>query len=156
MPAVVRGRPAEQRIVVPRRLGLALEPEIDRAPIPSRVTLSTNAPPFAGEVREEQSNTKPLTIPSGVTATVATLRRPWNFVGWAVNPGNTIGVGLVAALRILTRAVNVPTATTAIPAGVGLAVINQIVGAPCELIVHNGTNSTITGLRGVIWGMGER
>jgi hypothetical protein len=137
-------------------MALAMRPEIDRDAIPPRITLAQNAPPFAGELREEQCTSRPLRALVGAQVTLATLRRPWSFVGWAINPGNAVGAGLSAQLRILTRGVNGLTVAVAVPAGLPFAVVGLVVGATCELVVTNGTGAPVKGLVGAIWGMSER
>jgi hypothetical protein len=157
MPSIVsRPRFPAQRVVVPERMALALRPEIDRDAIPARVTLATNAPPFAGELREEQCTARPLACANGAQVVLATLRRPWNYVGWAVRPGNAGGPGLSVQLRILTRGVNGLTAPVAVAAGLPFAVVGIIMGATCELVVTNATGAPVTGLVGALWGMSER
>ena len=154
MPAVVRGRmPPMRRIAVPERMALALSPELDRGAIPSRVTMSTDVP-FAGELREEQSSARPLTIGPNATITLATLRRPWVYVGWAVNPGNIGGAGLSAFLRILTRGVNGATTPVALAGTAPFAVLGITCGARAELVLVNATGNPVAGVRGSIWGMG--
>jgi hypothetical protein len=157
MPSIIdRNRSPAQRVVVPARMALAMKPEIERGVIPSRVTLGQNAPPFAGELREEQCTAKPLTCPNGGQITLATLRRPWNYVGWAVRPGNAGGAGLSVQLRILTRGVNGLTAPVAVAAGIPFAVVGIIMGATCELVISNTTGAPVSGLVGALWGMSER
>jgi hypothetical protein len=157
MPSIVsRPRFPAQRVVVPERMALALRPEIERSTIPARVTLAQNAPPFAGELREEQCTARPLTCPNGGQITLATLRRPWNYVGWCVRPGDAGGAGLSVQLRILTRGVNGLTAPVAVAAGLPFAVTGIIMGATCELVVVNTTGAPVKGLVGALWGMSER
>jgi hypothetical protein len=156
VPAVVRYRRGpDPTIVLPRRVALALRPEDDREVIPVRVTLNKNAPPFAGELREEQSSQPVKNFAVDAQVTLATLRRPWSYVGWAVDPGNA-GAGLTAQLRILTRGLDAYTAPVVIPAGRPFALVGLIVGATCELVVTNGTAGVVRNLRGSIWGMSER
>lgn len=170
MPPVIRPKTRGPRVVhVPERVAIALEPSIERGPIPSRVTMRASAPPFAGELREEASSpafTTPLAVDQFLT--LATLRRPWLYVGFIVKVGNAaVPVaprrGLVAFLRIkadryngLTQPFVIPLSATAPLAKQTQAVVNLTVGAACELVVLNETDGPVTGLAGAIWGMGER
>lgn len=143
-------------LVVPERLADALEPESRRETIPPRVTLGRNAVPFAGELREQQYTAKKVTVAVGATVILATLIRPWNYIGFAVDPGSAGGAGVVAFLRIKTVIGDAALANVAVTAGGGLqAFLAQAVGARAELAVTNGTAVPITGVRGIIWGMGE-
>ena len=157
MPSIV-GRPGfpPQRVTVPTRVGLALRPEALRSVIPARATMAENAPPFAGEIREEHTGPKIKVLPAGAQVTLATLRRPWNYVGWAVNPGDAdVGV-LTAQLKILTRGIDGYTAGVVVPNGLPFAVVGIIVGATCELVVTNGGDVPVHLCSGSIWGMGEK
>lgn len=163
MPSILGPKPPPPpRFVVPRRVGLALQPELERRTIPSRVTLDTHAQPFAGELREEDSGPIIAAIPPGSIVTLATLRRPWNFVGIAVDPGDTPDLAnqAVVALRVLTRGVKGISPPLAISGSGPQAFLNIIVGAACELVFFNltnlGTPVTIHNVRGTIWGMGEK
>lgn len=158
MPAIVRARAPNERIVAPERIALALRPELDRSAIPNRVSLGQGAPPFAGELREEQSSPRYTTaLPNGQSMTLVTLRRPWLYIGFIVNPGNAAANGLVAQLRVFSGRLNGLSDTFAIAAtGVGQAFRNITVGATCELVVHNGTGQPVKNLQAAIWGMGER
>lgn len=157
MPAVIRRPPGPARpIVVPSRVGLALRPEELRSVIPPRVTLDANAPPYAGELREEHTGPRIRALPVGAIVTLATLRRAWNYVGFAVDPGDA-QAGLTAALRVLTRGVNgVVLPGVAIGAGAPQAFLGNILGVECELVLTNGTAFVVHNARGSIWGMGER
>jgi hypothetical protein len=157
VPAVIRRAPKPSReIIVPRRVGLALEPERLRSAIPVRVTLDSNSPPFSGELREEHSGPR-LDLPDGAFVTLATLRRPWNYVGIAIDPGDLgSGTGLAVALRILTRGVNGLTVPIALSGAGPQAFVGIIVGATCELVAINGTGGVVHHVRGSIWGMSER
>lgn len=170
MPPVIRPKTREpRRVVVPERVALALEPTIDRRPIPARVTMRGNAPPFAGELREEASSA-PLTtaVPVNQLVTLATLRRPWLFVGFVVKVGDAVAAvaprrGLVAFLRIKADRFNGLSQPFVLPLSATLplgkqaqAVINVTVGAACELVVLNETDNPVSGLAGAIWGMGDR
>lgn len=156
MPAVISGRKRMGQGAAPPRVALAVQPEILRATIPPRVTLDSNAPPYAGELREEQQTTRPVTIPAGGTVILASLRRPWNFVGFAVQPGNA-GAGLLAAtLRVRTRgfpAILQPPVT--VGAGLASAFPAVILGAQADLIVTNTGDVPAVGVQGAIWGMSE-
>lgn len=163
MPSIVGPKPPPPPpILVPRRLGLALQPELERRTIPARVTLDTHAQPFAGELREEESGGLIAAIPPGAIVTLATLRRPWNFVGIAFDPGDTPDLAdqAAVALRVLTRGVKGYTTPIAVSGSGPQAVIGIIVGVACELVFFNltnlGTPVTIHNVRGSIWGMGEK
>ena len=164
MPAVVgRPPPPTRPALAPRRVALAVQPELERGTIPSRVTLDSNAPPFAGELREEQTTNGRLDVLPGRFVVLATLRRPWNYIGFAVDLGDWGGgAGFIAFLRTLGRGVNGAIQQTATPlttTGPPVAFSGFIVGATCELVVANITEApptAILGVRGTIWGMGER
>ena len=167
MPQVIRPRPEPSpRVVVPERVGYALRPELERATIPERVTMGAGAPPFAGELREEQSSPRFSTaLGVGKMMTLATLRRPWLYVGFIVDPGNATRPeapdrGIVAFLRILAGRMNGLTGPFIIPVfapiGPPQAVVNVTVGAACELVVLNETGQGVKNIAGTIWGMGER
>ena len=158
MPAVIgRAPPPTRPRMVPRRVGLALQPELERATIPLRVTLDANAPPYAGELREEHTGPRIKAIPNGAIVILATLRRAWNFVGIAVDPGDAAAPGLTAAVRVLTRGVNgIIQPPFAVAIGGPSAFVNLIVGVECELLLSNATGATVHGARGTIWGMSEQ
>lgn len=163
MPSILGPKPPPApRVLVPRRVGLALQPELERAAIPPRVTLDTHGQPFAGELREEDSGPIIAQIAPGALVTLATLRRPWNFVGIAVDPGDTPDLANQAAvlLRVLVRGVKGLSAPFVLSGAAPQAFLNIIVGAPCELVFFNLTNlttpATIHNVRGTIWGMGEK
>lgn len=159
MPAVICPKPpGKSRMLAPRRIAQAVNPSADRSDIPPRVTLATNAPPFAGELREEQSKLLTAPLPNGATAILCTLRRPWNFVGFLVDPGSATAVGNINALLfVLSRNVAGLLLTSPLVAGLGpQAFATIIVGARVELRVHNLTGGPVTGLRGALWGMSER
>ena len=166
MPAVI-GRPPRPAPLrnVPSRVALALQPELDRRIIPARVTLDANAPPYAGELREDQHGPR-LDSPPGSLIVLATLRRAWNFVGFAFDPGDTYNgqTGTFLTLRTITRGINglvqnqgLPVA----PAGTDpSSFVGFVVGAACELVFLNQTSGegalTFKNLRGSLWGMGEK
>lgn len=159
MPAVVgRPPPPTRPALAPRRVALAVQPELDRRVIPARVTLDANAPPFAGELREEQTGSKVDIAPNSFV-TLATLRRPWSYIGFAVDQGDAADSAVFEAfLRTLGRGVNGALAQSAVPLNStgSLAFGAFIVGIACELVVFNGAGPTIHGVRGTIWGMSER
>jgi len=158
MPPVARHvRSPDRTVVVPRRVADALRPAEDRRGIPSRVSLRTNAPPFDGEVREDQGRQVSLIAP-GAEVVIVTLRRAWLYVGFAVDPGAAAaGAGIVAYLRVLSGGVNGKIgAGTAITAAGGPQAVAAIqLGARAELVVKNGTATALPLVRGTIWGMGE-
>lgn len=157
MPSIVN-RPSfpRQRVVVPERVGLALRPEALRDVIPARVTLAENAPPYAGELREEHTGAIVKLLGAGQMASLATLRRAWNYVGWAIQPGDADAGQLSAQIKVLTRGINGYTAAVAVPAGLPFALVGLIVGAACELVVTNTGDEPVELVRGSIWGMSEK
>jgi hypothetical protein len=163
MPAVISRPPRPAPFTrVPSRVALALEPELNRRVIPARITLDANAPPFAGELREDQHGT-PVDCPPGSITTLATLRRPWNFVGFSVNQGDLADrPGCAVTLRVLTRAVNGFVINQGLPAALAgsspVAFVGLVVGAICEVVFFNetvGPAFTVHGVSAAIWGMGE-
>jgi hypothetical protein len=158
MPPTLRRRipsPPERVIVAPR-VADALRPEHARDLIPRHVLGNAGDVPFDGELREEMS-AGPFSMPANSEVVRATLRRPWLYVGCAIDPGNTAGPGLQAALRlpnarftatILSFAINGNGFAQAFPA--------IICGSRAELVLQNTTGSTLTGLKVAIWGMSER
>ncbi len=157
MPAVIgRSPPRAQPRPAPRRVALAVQPELERETIPSRVTLDANAPPFAGELREEQTG-RPLVLVAGGTLTLATLRRPWNYVGFACQVGALAdATGTSLRLRILGRGVNGLTPPVALVGPGPFAFVGFIVGATCELVIVSTLGVAVPNVRGAIWGMSER
>lgn len=161
MPAVIgRRAPPLPSMRVPSRVALALEPQLDRRVIPARVTLDASAPPFAGELREDQHGRR-LNCPPGITV-LATLRRAWNFVGFTFEPGDAVSpfTNLAVTLRIL-GSVNGFAANQGLPFALNstlpASLIGFVIGAPCEVVFFNLTAATtIHGVRASIWGMGEK
>jgi hypothetical protein len=157
VPSIV-GRPRfpRQGVRVDERVGVALRPEVLRDVIPARVTLSENATPYAGELREEHTGALVKRLSPGQQASLATLRRAWNFVGWAVNPGDAGVAQFSVQLRVLTRGINGYTTAVIVPPGLPFALVGLVVGAACELVVTNVGESDVHLCRGSIWGMGEK
>ncbi len=175
MPSVVHPRgfrvqtldptaPKGFKVAVTSRVGKALRPEVFKQGIPDRVTLSEQAPPFAGEIREEQFGRlrNPL-APSGSAGgqqVLATLRRAWNFVGFSVDPGDSAH-GITAELRVLVRGMEafLPASLLVIAPGVVTASLAFQVACRCELVVFgevaDGQASPVNGVRGTIWGMSQ-
>lgn len=165
MPSIIsKRRAANPSAVMPIRLARAYAPEIIRDTIPWHPTLDTGQPPYSGEIREEMIgepvvSQAPTTPTTRTIVCLATLRRPWNYVGFAVDARAFAGVtGISVALRVLTR---LGPALMQSPAPVSLtgvteivAATNYIVGAPCELVFINATESTHA-VRGCIWGMSD-
>jgi hypothetical protein len=148
-------RPAP--IVVPKRVAYALRPSIDRSEIPTHIDLSTNAPPFSGELREEQYGQMPGSagLPDGASIPIVGLRRAWEFIGFIVDPGSAAAPGLTAAVRVLTRGINGIGPQFPVVNGVGpQAFTSLLTAARCELVLFNATGAPIFGLRASIWGMG--
>jgi hypothetical protein len=157
VPSIInRPRFPPQRVVVSERVAVALRPEALRDVIPARVTLAENAPPYAGELREEHTGAVVKVLGAGAMVSLATLRRAWNYVGWAINPGDADAGQLLAQIRVLTRGINGYTAAVSVPAGLPFALVGLIVGAACELVVTNTGDEPVTLVRGSIWGMSEK
>ena len=163
MPALVRPRGPDDEdplIRVPRRVGLALRPSANREAIPEHVALSTNAPPYSGEVYEQQtgrhSQFTPLAV--GQTMAIVSLRRAWKIVGFIVDPGDAVDGGdpfhLQVNLRVLTRGLNGDLPFATVPTGQGpVAFVNLVIGARVELRVRNSTTNPVFGVKASIWGM---
>lgn len=163
MPPVIRRRPlseGDELVTVPRRVAFALRPSENREAIPDHIDLSTNAPPYSGEVREQQTRTLPSNTALGVGATITMvgLRRAWNYVGFSIAPGDNDagGGGLVANLVILTRGLNASLPNVVVAAGGPQAFVGLIIGERCELRLTNKTFNPIFGLKASIWGMGHK
>jgi hypothetical protein len=156
MPPRVRVIAPLPTIVVDERTGLALRPEADREDIPNRQTLAADAPPFAGETREAQSGRLLAPLPAGASATIATLRRAWELIGFIVDPGNAGAPGLTATLNILGRGAQGVIASVVVPNGPSRAFVGFLVGARAELVVTNAGATAAAGIVGEIWGMAER
>jgi hypothetical protein len=163
MPPVIRRAPLSQGddlVRVPRRVAFALRPSENREDIPVHVDLSTNAPPYSGELREQQTRTLPqnTVLDINQTITMCGLRRAWNFVGFLIHPGTNDagGGGLVANLVILTRGLDGMLPDITVLANRTQAFTGLIVGARCELRLTNLTFNPIFGLKASIWGMGEK
>ncbi len=153
-----RVRPAP-RYALPRRVALALRPELElgRDALPARVTMSRQAMPYAGELREEQPGFLRV-IPAGGQALIATLRRAWSLVGFAVDPGDAVGVGaLKAMLKPVTRGVQGFFASVAVSGGaLPQAFPAQFVAARAELWIVNTTGVAVHGVRATLWGMSDK
>ena len=162
-PSSPKGKgPQGFKVGVGTRVAKALTPEIFRGKIPDRVTLSEQAPPFAGELSEEQfGKLKKLGI--GDKQVVASLRRRWNYVGFSVDPGALGGQTMTAALSVMVRGMRaiVPATILTIVGGNGpVASTAFVMACRCELILI-GPNAgegaeAVTDLRGTIWGMSEQ
>lgn len=165
MPSIItKKRRREPSAVMPIRLARAYAPEIIRDTIPWHPTLDTGQPPYSGEIREEMLGepvmSLPPTTPTPHTIVcLATLRRPWNYIGFAVDARSFGGAtGIAVTLRILTR---LGPAFLQSPAAINLSGVtdvvsatNYIVGERAELVFINATEQS--GLvRGVIWGMSD-
>jgi hypothetical protein len=165
VPSIVSKRRAKNpSAAMPPRLARAYKPEIVRDTIPWHPTLDTGQPPYSGEIREEMIGSPvvslaPVAPQIHTIVVLATLRRPWNYIGFAVDPrafGGVAGIGV--GLRVLTRlGPALMQSPAAIPlAGVTdiVAATNYIVGAPCELVFVNASGASAT-VRGCIWGMSD-
>lgn len=165
MPRIIsKKRVPNPSAVMPIRLARAYKPEIIRETIPWHPTLDTGQPPYSGEIREEMIgepvvSTSPASPSEPTIVCLATLRRPWNYIGFAVDPRAFVGVtGIAVALRVLTR---LGPALMQSPAAINLSGVvnivsatNYIVGAPCELVFINASETTAS-VRGCIWGMSD-
>jgi hypothetical protein len=163
MPPVIRRRPlseGDDLVTVPRRVAFALRPSENRSAIPDHVDLSTNAPPYSGELREQQTRKLPsnTSLLPGATILMCGLRRAWNFVGLIVDPGDNDagGGGLVLNLIVVVRGLQGFLPDTVVPAGRPMAFTNLIIGARCELRLTNNTFNPIFGLGASLWGMGDK
>lgn len=165
MPSIINKRTARNPVAtLPIRQARALQPEIIRDTIPWHPTLDPGQPPFSGEIREEMIGSPilsraPVAPQAETIITLATLRRPWNYIGFSVDPRAFGGItGIAVTIRILTR---LGPALLLSPAAINLsgvqtivAATNYIVGAPCELVFLN-TSATSAQVRGCIWGMSD-
>jgi hypothetical protein len=156
MPPRVRTVAPLPTIVVDERTGLALRSEADREDIPTRQTLASDAVPFGGEMREAQSGRLVAPLAAGASATIATLRRSWELIGFIVDPGNAAAPGLTATLNILGRGAQGVIASVVVPPGPPRAFTGFLVGARAELVVTNAGATAAAGVVGEIWGMAER
>jgi hypothetical protein len=111
--------------------------------------------PGHGELRESVwSNVFTLGVDEQTIA--ASLRSHWVYVGFIVDPGDAIAVGLTATIRILEPMLQGKVAAVPIVNGIGAqAFIGFTVGARCELVVRNATGSPVTGIKCQLWGMGR-
>jgi len=165
VPSVIsKYRAKNPSAVMPSRLARAYRPEIVRDTIPWHPTLDTGQAPYSGEIREEIIGSAVVSLapvaPQTLTiVTLATLRRPWSYVGFAVDPRAFAGVaGIAVALRVLTR---LGPALMQSPAAISLAGVNDIVSATnyivgnrAELVFIN-ASATTASVRGCIWGMSD-
>jgi hypothetical protein len=163
MPPTIRQRPLSEEddtVEVPRRVAFALRPSVNRDVIPDHVDLSTNAPPYSGETREQQVRILPggTGLNPGARITMVNLRRAWNFVGFIVKPGDNDGGGggLVANLWIINRGLVGALPDIVVPVGRIAAFPPIIMGARVELTLTNNTFNPIFGLGASLWGMSER
>ncbi len=166
MPSPVRPRVIPQRhgpgngpIVVPARVAEALDPAgSTRRYIPERVRLGTDAPPFSGELREDDGKFLRQPLAVGAAASLGMLTRAWNYVGFMIDPGNAAagGVGLVVQLVVFAANMRAPLPDILVTLGIGPRSFPvQLVGARVELVAINQTVAPIRNLRGAIWGMSE-
>ena len=145
--------PRRQLVAVPEDVANALASETRRNTIPTRTGLGV-ASPFSGELYEQAATTGFLKVPGGATIVLATLRRAWPLVGFAVNPGDGAGT-LTAFLRVYVDSIQsavVNGTALAIPAGPPLASQAFFIAARAELVVHN-TGAAATRVRGTVYGM---
>jgi hypothetical protein len=163
MPARARPRvipqtsgPGNPRIVVPQRLAQALDPAgTTREFIPRAAKLTSASTPYSGELFEDEGTRIPV-LPAGVSQSVGKLRRPWNYVGYMVDPGDADSDGLTVQLVVWTSTMHAPLPVQAVDFTLGpQAFAPVIMGAIAELIVTNGTEDDIKGLRAALWGMSE-
>lgn len=157
MPPRVRVIHPDQTIVVPSRVGRTLRSETDRRAIPGTVSLGTRDVPYSDETRESQAKTLVTPLVAGGVVTLATLRRAWELIGFAIDPGDAGDTGLNATLRVLGKGVQGVITTIAVPGTAGpQAFTGFLVGARCELVLSNTSEATISGIKGEIWGMAQR
>lgn len=156
--------PSVPRIVRPGSFGTF--PEDTRQGGPKAPTLS-DGPLFTGEGREEV-NGAPLSCPAGanVWTPLANLRRPWPFVGFAVDlsqfpAGTTIGAALVVLMRS-GRAFLFSGAGTVIPSQIvgttpiipgqpWLALAGIYAGARVEVVINHNAAQPVK-VRANVWG----
>lgn len=165
MPPVARprGHMPGTKLAVPRAVAVALRPEIERGGIPSpSVSLARGGIPFSGELREETQSLlrKPLN-PGDAGIVLATLRRPWTYVGFMIDPGDATG-NITASLRALSRggpAIVPGSALIVAPGDPPSAAVAVPMGIRCELVIsYEGPGEGITiakNVRGAIWGMSD-
>lgn len=170
MPALVKARgrgfklltldptsPKGVKVAVPERIAKALKPEMFREDIPARVTLSMQAPPYSGELREEMYGELKV-LPANGRLVIASLRRAWNYIGFSVDPGKSSAT-ITAALMVEVRGMKalVPGSLLTITPGTGpVAQLAELLACRCQLVVFGQTGEgavDATGVRGTIWGM---
>lgn len=152
--------PGVERVTFPGPYGT--HPERTPGSAPLAPTLA-NGPLYTGEWREEINGDR-LTVPAdGSVTTLATLRRPWPLVGFAVDTsGIAGGQTLTASILVVTRSARARIMGTPIPTppvitSVGpdpfgwLAIVAIPLGARAELY------ATVTGggtakVRANLWG----
>jgi len=146
----------DPELELPARVAIALRPSANLAHIPPRATLSSNTQPYGGELREDQTRFL-KNIPASAQVLAVGLRRPWTFVGFAVDPGDVVVGGFSALLKVITTGVQGFFAPVPIVSGGGpQAFAAQIVGARVELWLLNKTAVTAHNVRASLWGMSER
>lgn len=140
-------------------------PEHTEGSAPHAPTLS-NGPLYTGEYREEV-NGDVFTVPVGRVTILATLRRPWPWVGFAVDGSKIPGGQTVTfGLRVLLRSGSALVSASLLPAAVpGLsitgpptagmngwqAMIGIAASARLELFALI-TAGAATRVRGTLWG----
>jgi hypothetical protein len=141
-----------QLVRVPEDVANALASETRRDTIPERVQMGAGVP-FSGELLEQAYSNGGLTVLAGATVVLASMRRAWPLIGYAVDPGT--GAALTAFLRVLVRGINsagVAGTALAIPAGAPLASPAFFIAARAELVVINAGADALR-VRGTVYGM---
>ena len=142
-------------------MALALRSEIDRSTIPEHEVLSTSTVPFAGELHEQMNSQLRGALAVNGRATLATLRRAWNFVGFSVDPGDAT-LPITAMLQVLVRGMQafVPATLLTVTPGLGpQASVGFVMGCRAQLVVFGETGAgavPVHRVRGTIWGMSEQ
>lgn len=156
MPPRVRVVDPLQSMEVPASVAHAMRSESEREDIPIRKTLNGNAVPYSGEEREATFTHLRGALNPGQTAILATLRRSWDVIGFTIDPGNAGVPGLTASLRVLGRGISGTIVSVAVVGnGQPQSFVGFLVGARCELVVHNpspGPGDILRRVGGEIWG----
>lgn len=171
MPAVARPRrfgvqtldpssPRTQFVQVPKRMAQALRSEVARGEIPTHATMDPSTVPYAGELTEQMHSLAKVPIQPSERRVLATLRRPWNIIGFSVDPGGASN-NITAALMVWVRGMSaiVPATVLVVSPGFPVASVGFFMGCRCQLVVIGQTGegaSPSAGVRGTIWGMSEQ
>lgn len=154
-------RPSPRYVTVPDdQVAAALRPDLGTGQIPRRIVNSGDAPPWSGEIAEQQTfdgNQEGLEIAIGTEAVLCTLRRLWTFVGVGVDPGSLPAGGGINTCDIrlyaIVRGLRVLILSTPIVGGPTTGFVTTA-GAKCELalFVRATVVAPVDNVRGAIWG----